>query len=222
LDIEKFLEKTYIFSDLPHLEVETLSKDSSLVKLSRNQILFTEGEIAKDFFIICHGKVSVYKLSHNGVEQVLHILSNGELIAEAAIFDEMTYPASCRGLEDVTLIRVPRDAFLDLVTRNPQNALRVMSAYSKKLKEFVKMIEYLSLNSITQRLAIYLIKNASRTGESYACQLHITKRKLASLLGTVPETLSRTLKQLKKENIISEENKIITIIDIETLRSKLT
>jgi CRP-like cAMP-binding protein len=93
-----------------------------------------------------------------------------------------------------------------------------MSGYSKRLRQFVAKIEELSLKDIKSRLAGYLLENSSEENGAVTCRLVYSKKELASVLGTIPETLSRALAFLKQKNLIAEKDNTIIIPDQEKLR----
>jgi CRP/FNR family transcriptional regulator len=94
-----------------------------------------------------------------------------------------------------------------------------MSAYSRRLRHLVAKIEELSLHDIKSRLANYLLNNYVVREKRYVVRLSLTKKDLASILGTIPETLSRTLNYLKREQLISEENNEIILHNLPKLKS---
>jgi CRP/FNR family transcriptional regulator, dissimilatory nitrate respiration regulator len=148
----------------------------------------------------------------------LHIHGPGDLVAEAAIFDSMVYPASCMALEKSALVRISRDGILDLIRKHPELALKMMSGYSKRLRQFVARIEELSLKDMKARLAGYLLANSNVENGETVFRLRHSKKELSSLLGTIPETLSRALAFLKQNKLITEAGNKITIPDAEKLR----
>ncbi len=56
--------------------------------------LFAEGEPCKGLYVVASGRVSVYRASPDGREQVLHVQEAGQPIAEVPLFDGGPYPAS--------------------------------------------------------------------------------------------------------------------------------
>ena len=221
LDILKFLGQVFLFSEIASEDLQQLAASAVPQRLNREQQLFAEGDEASHLYIVVHGKLSVYKVSYHGTEQVLHICSGGDLVAEAAIFNQKVYPAHCKAIEESLVVKLPARALFALIKRNPQNALKIMSSYAQKLREFVHMIEYLALNNVKQRVIIYLIKNAVLSEGRHVVTLDIKKRKLAALLGTVPETLSRNLRKLREAEVIGETDEGIEILDMESLRRML-
>jgi CRP/FNR family transcriptional regulator len=218
MEIRKFLSNTFLFISFTEKEIDLLLVSTSLKKVGRGEQIFSEGIDATAFFIVVSGKVKIYKLSPDGKEYTLHIHGPGDLVAEAAIFDSMVYPASCLALEDTTLMRVSREGFLNLIRAHPELSLKMMSGYSKRLRQFVAKIEELSLKDIKSRLAGYLIENSSVKNGVAVCHLSYSKKELSSLLGTIPETLSRALAFLKQKKLIIEKDNTIIIPDPEKLK----
>ncbi len=218
MDISTFLFNTFLFNTFTEKEINLLLASCSLKKVARGEHIFSEGLDATAFFIVVSGKVKIYKLSPDGKEYTLHIHGPGDLVAEAAIFDSMVYPASCMALEDTTLVRMSREGFLHLIKEHPELSLKMMSSYSKRLRQFVAKIEELSLKNIKSRLAGYLIGNSIVENDVTVCHLLYSKKELSSLLGTIPETLSRALAFLKQKKLIVEKDGAIIIPDPEKLR----
>jgi CRP/FNR family transcriptional regulator, dissimilatory nitrate respiration regulator len=218
MDIRRSLLDTFLFSSFSEREVGLLEASAAPKKVGKGEQIFSEGMEATAFFLVVEGKVKIYKLSPDGKEQTLHIHMPGDLAAEAAIFDSMVYPASCIALEDSTLIRISKDGFTGLIKTHPELTLKMMSGYSKRLRQFVAKIEELSLKDIKSRLAGYLLENSSKENGVTVCRLVYSKKELSSVLGTVPETLSRALAFLKHKELITEKNNTLIIPDSEKLR----
>ena len=142
MNIEKFLKTIFLFESLKPEDLRDIATGCQLVRLAKEEPLFQEGASAQYFYVIAYGKIGVYKLSPNGTETTLHMMEDRDIIAEAAIYGMNVYPASAKALADSTLIAVPASHYVELILSHPQNALKVMSSYSLKLKEFVTMIEF--------------------------------------------------------------------------------
>jgi len=219
MDIHNFLLNTFLFHSFTKKELGLLDAAASLREADKGEEIFSEGTDASAFFVVVTGKVKIYKLSPEGKEHTLHIHGLGDLVAEAAIFDSMVYPASCVALEKSTLVRISKEGILDLIRKYPELALKMMSGYSKRLRQFVAKIEELSLKDIKARLAGYLLANSRIENSETVFRLNYSKKEISSLLGTIPETLSRALAFLKQKNLIIEENNRIIIPDTEKLRA---
>jgi CRP-like cAMP-binding protein len=219
MDIRTFLLNSFLFSSFSKKEVGLLEASAAPKKVRKGEQIFSEGMEATAFFLVVDGKVKIYKLSPDGKEHTLHIHSAGDLVAEAAIFDAMVYPASCAALEDSTMVRISGEGFLNLIRVHPELSLKMMSGYSKRLRQFVAKIEELSLKDIKSRLAGYILEHSAVEKGATVCHLAYSKKELASLLGTIPETLSRALAFLKQKKLIIEKENMIIVPDPEKLKA---
>lgn len=219
IDIPLLLARVFIFESLPEKILARIAAVCSIKQLDRGETLFVDGQPARAFFIIVSGQVKIFKLAADGNEHILHIQKQGDLLAEAIIFDFETYPAYCQAIEPTVLIRIPKLEFLSLLKQFPDMMLKILNAYSKRLRLLVSKIEELSLYDIKARLARYLLKNSTLHEGQACCVLTLSKKDLAALLGTIPETLSRTLNYFKKNKIIAERKNKIIILSLSMLKS---
>lgn len=219
MDIQAFLARQFLFESLSQEQTALVAKFASIKKIKKGEQLFSEEQPATSFFIVVSGSLKIYKLSSEGSEQILHIQKSGDLVAEAIIFDFDTYPAYCEALENTILIRLSKPDFLRLLQHFPEITFKIMSAYSRRLRLLVAKIEELSLHDVKSRLANYLINNYAVKNNQNMVRLSLSKKDLASMLGTIPETLSRTLSYFKRAQLISEEKNDIIILNKKGLKS---
>jgi len=163
--------------------------------------------------VVLRGRVKVFKLSPKGREQTLMIMGPGEPVGEVAVFAGGSYPASAEALEPGELLYVPRQAFLDLVGREPEVAMRMLSALSKRLRAFTSLIEYLSLREVAERLAAHLLSLATEGAGEETIDLGVSRSQLSAAVGTVPETLSRAFQQLTQAGAVRTEGRRVHIRD---------
>jgi len=186
-------------------------------EFQRGGLVFSEGDAGNGFYVIIDGKVKIFKLSFDGKEQILHILGPGEPFAEVAVFTGSTYPANAIALEKSRLFFFPRKAFVELIAKQPALAMNMLATLSLRLKQFAHMIEALSLKEVPGRLAAYILVDRKQNSTGQSIKLAVSKTQLASLLGTIPETLSRILAKMNKQGLIEIDGSTITIIDREGL-----
>ena len=94
----------------------------------------------------------------------------------------------------------------------------MLAAVSDRLRRFTVQIENLSLKETPSRLAAYFLHILNQKSEDSSFTLEILKGQLASLLGTIPETLSRILAKMRETGIIEQDGKNIKIIDRDSLK----
>lgn len=214
MDKTTLLKKNPLFANLEDKDLALLEEICRDREAYKGELLFSEGDEAEGFFIVAAGRVKVFKLSPEGKERILHIVHPGGAFAEAAIFGDGLYPAYAEPIAASKLLFFPKKAFLDLLHARSQMAVNMIGGLSRFLRQFASQIEELTFKDVPARLAGYLLELA---GDDHRVELPVSKSQLASNLGTVSETLSRTLRKLSDENCIEVSGKNIRILDPDLL-----
>jgi CRP/FNR family transcriptional regulator len=213
------IENIPLFNGLPREQMEDLSTIAVKKAFSKGETVFSEGEEGTGFYVVITGRVKIYKLSPDGKEQILHIFGIGEPFGEVPVFAGENFPANAETLEASTTLFFPRLALLELIKQNPSFALNLLAILSRRLRSFAAQIEDLSLKEVPGRIAAHLLYLSEQKKGSTNLELTITKGQLASLLGTIPETLSRILGRMSGEGLISSKGPRIKLLDIEGLKT---
>ncbi|OFZ47750.1 MAG: hypothetical protein A2381_07090 [Bdellovibrionales bacterium RIFOXYB1_FULL_37_110] len=216
-NIKEYLPHVFLFNSLNAEDILAIAQVCALIRPKKNTLIFNQDTPADYFYVVVIGKISIFRVNKHGQEQVIHIHTDNEVVAEAAIFDRLKYPASCKTIKDSTLVKIPRSALINLIMTRPETALKMMSAYSMRLREFVSKVEYLTIVDVKQRILRYFFKNKMLVQGKFVVELNMTKKELAQILGTVPETLSRNLGKLKKDKLIKENQNHFEIIAMDKI-----
>ncbi len=215
------LKRCPLFAGLKEEDLKRVRAIATLRQIVKKDVLFSDGEEARGFYVIFSGKVKLYKIGPEGKEQILHIVSAPDSFAEAALFHEGSYPAFAEALTDCQLLYIPKRDFIQLIEKNPQLSLNIIVSLSQYLRRFASLIEELSLKEVSSRIAKYLLDlsmRASREGQNpKEVELDLSKSQLASKLGTISETLSRTLGKMKAKKIIDVRKNKILILNRQSL-----
>ncbi len=209
--VKDVLKSCFLFSGLSQSYIDQLEQIGQVRSYKKKEAIFFEGEPADGFYIIMSGKVKIFKLSSEGREQILHIFGPGEPFGEAAVFAGAMFPANSAAMEKTDVFYIPRAAFERLIKENPSLSLNLLAILSKRLMIFARMIGDLSLKEVPGRLATYLLITSAKRGGADSITLDLTKTQLASLLGTIPETLSRILSRMQRSGIIEVKGSRIEI-----------
>ena len=217
---KEIIAASILFSGLSDAELEKVTAIAILKSFARSESIFFEGDEGDGFYMVAEGRVKIFKMSLDGKEQILHIFGPGEPFGEVPIFHGQPFPANAMALVKSKLLFFPRTEFIELVTANPSLALNMLAMLSLRLRRFATQIENLSLKEVPGRLAAYLIYLGEEQGSPDQVTLDIPKGQLASLLGTIPETLSRIFAKMSEEGLIRVEGRTIYIDDFEGLQEK--
>lgn len=222
MELIELLKKSMLFSGLADNDLAQLAVITVRRAFKKGETLFSEGDEATGFYLLVSGSIKLCRISHDGREKVLHFVQPRETFAEAAFFGDGRYPAEARALEPGEVIFLPKEGFLELMTRNPNFTLNLVVSLSLQLRQFARQIEELSFADVTSRLASFLVRRANEKSATYGgityIDLGIKKGELAARLGTASETISRTLRKMMNEGIIEVQGNRVVIHQMEKLQ----
>jgi CRP-like cAMP-binding protein len=213
MEVGKRLAGIPLFEGLPDDQVSDLASIAVEKPYARSATIFSEGEPGAGFYVVLTGRVKIFKLSPDGKEQILHIFGPGEPFGEVPVFEGRAFPAHAEALENSTALYFPRNAFVSLIKGNPSLALNMLAVLSRRLRTFTVLVDNLALKEVPGRLAAHLLYLSQLKHGTDDLELDISKGQLASMLGTIPETLSRILARLTKHGYIESGSRHIRILD---------
>lgn len=189
------------------------------------ELIILEGAPAEGFFLLRKGRARIFRTGPDGKEQSFRIVGEGDTFAEVPVFDRGPNPASVEALTDCEAVLVPTDVLFGVMARHPEVAVTIMQHFARRLRAFTELIEQLSLQTVDSRLARYIYQLAREEGvstpEGVVVPRSITQQDLASLVGSVREVVSRTLKVMEEDEILEVRRKEIVVKDLQALRQRL-
>ena len=208
-----------IFAELPERQLEQVKNVAVSKNYAKGETIFLEKDEGNGFYMVAEGMVKIFKVSPSGKEQILHVFGPGEPFGEVPVFSGQRFPANAEAIRKSRLLFFPRTAFLGMITAHPSLALNMLAMLSMRLRQFTRQIENLSLKEVPARLAAYLLYLSTEQKREDVITLDISKGQLASLLGTIPETLSRILNRMNKQGLIETKDRTIRLLNREGLES---
>ncbi|MBZ7953277.1 Crp/Fnr family transcriptional regulator [Campylobacter taeniopygiae] len=178
-------------------------------KMQKNNILFYEGELAKNFFILLQGKIRVYKCAKGEKEITLHYFKPFDFIAEMPAFKRLNYPANAICEEESKILEINFIEFENLCNNNNEFNLILISSLLNKIKILEKKILQNSLDLKTKLLK-YILENEKKLDT-------ILQKQIAIDLNVRVQSLSRILKELKLAKLIDTKRGKIEIINKKAL-----
>lgn len=211
-----------VFSKLTAEQQERVLKKARRVYLEAGEHLFEYGDKAERFFQVVEGQIKLFRLSPEGGEKVIEIVTPGTLFAEALMFtDRGTYPVSAEALSQAELLAFDSKAFKAVLQESPETCVMLNAELSSWLEHLVEEVNALTLHNATLRVANYLLRlmpAVSPQGQD-GIRLPAPKHLIASRLSITPETLSRIFHNLTEAGFITVERDVVYIHDVEGLRA---
>ncbi|CUW39092.1 putative cAMP-binding protein-catabolite gene activator and regulatory subunit of cAMP-dependent protein kinase [Magnetospirillum sp. XM-1] len=194
-----------------------LLADSATVARRRSTLLFGAGDEADCFYIVLDGAVKLFALAQDGRESIVEIFGPGTSFAEAAMLSTGRFPLHAEVIEDATLIRVGRRAFLYTLHSDHALAYRMLAALAKWNRRLASEISDLKGLTPWQRVAEFLLAQAPAAEGRVEVLLPFNKEVLASRVGIRRESLSRVLGRLRVLGVHTSGN-AVRIDDVDLLR----
>jgi CRP-like cAMP-binding protein len=212
-----FLKYVPIFADLDSETLEKISKLGKMKNFYKESVIFLEQESGSAMFVIASGKVKVSRVSEDGREIILTILSESDFFGEMAILDGLSRSANVTAMEDTSLFIIQRSDFISLLYEHPEVSIALLLELTKRLRAADVKIKSLSLKDAEGKVATVILQLADDMGKIKQGNVEIEKlplqQDLANMAGTSRETISRTLHSFAKKNLIEMEGSKLRIID---------
>lgn len=215
MKIKELFAKAPLFSGLSDAEREVVAEAAVLRTFKRNERIVTQGENGDSFFIVIRGRVSVAVSSPDGREVILSTLGEGEPFGEMALLEDAPRSASVVATERTDVVILTRAAFFALLRRNFILTRSLLRSLSQRLRHADSTIEGLASLDVKGRLARYfrdLAMSRGRTaGGGWTVVYRPAQREIAGTIGSSRETVSRTMGQLARENLLIPKGRVVYV-----------
>lgn len=210
--------------------LERLSASALVRNFDKGYLLFTQDDAADRFYVVLSGAVKMFRETKDGVQVVTGLTSDKSVFGEMALFHNNKYPFSAEIIEKAEILSLPLSILEVEIDTNPAFSKHMMSLMAFREKMQDREIEHLSIQTAPQRIGCFLLKTLSTGGicgghdkafenKKISVTLPYDKTLIAARLGMQPETFSRALKKLKADTNITVNGALVTIEDIQVLRS---
>lgn len=206
-----------------HLDQESMNKvatKANTKNLKRGEYLYQAADEDNSVYIVHRGQVRIFRLAESGKEQLIRVLNPGDFTGESTIFSEDTYHDHfAEATKNTSICAINRDDLQGLINEHPEISMKILQSMSDRLQQSEKQTASVAIEQVTNRIIYYLEDLAGVEAEDETTvELPMTRKDIASYLGTTPETLSRKFKELENDGLIEQRPKNkIHIFSVEEL-----
>ena len=223
------LQGVTLFAGLAAATLREIAEAAAIRHYPPDTHVLLQGDDCQAAYFLLEGEARVYRVSEEGREQVLVRLVSGQSFNTVPVFQRAaTNPANVVTLTDVSLCVVARGAFLQLVQSHADLAMAVINDFAGRLAHLTDLVESLSLHSVEQRLARFLLDRATDPsgargnadpagGETTVHRW--TQQEIAVHLGTVRDVVGRELRAMEEAKILRIERGRIVLLRREGLEA---
>ncbi|MHA6251962.1 Crp/Fnr family transcriptional regulator [Oceanobacillus sp. CAU 1775] len=210
--------KVPFFNHLDYDEMMKITMKSTHKNFKKGEIIIHDGDPLDYLYIVHQGRVKIYQIFSSGKEQLLRILDPGEFLGEMALFTKKDMDSYAEAMEKTQICAIHRDDMQDLMNEYPTIAIKILEQFSNRLDMTEKLVGELSSKDVEMRTATYLVELAEKS-EVSEIVLPMSKKELASFLGTTQETISRRLSTFQSKGWIEQiGHRNINILNMEALK----
>ncbi|MCK9473115.1 Crp/Fnr family transcriptional regulator [Sulfurimonas sp.] len=200
--MKSYIKNTIFFQNIDEETIKKIETFTTEHKVSKNSIVFYEGDSPKHLYLLTKGVIKLYKTSSNHKEIVLKYFHNNELIGEVANFENIPYPATAKAYSDVEVLKIDFEKLKDIIFSNPNMAFNIQTSLIRKIKNLENIISTNLVLDSRERVAKYIYNHSEDFFETKNIEI-------AEILGVSPETLSRILKFFKDKEILNIKTKYV-------------
>lgn len=206
------LKRTPLLNALSPDQFQALLATSTVFDLAEGEFLFQQGQHLEQIFICTDGFIKLFRLTPNGDEKILEIISAGNSFAEAVLFlGGQQYPVHAVALKPAQVVGINADQYQQILRASVDVCFHLMGLMSKRMHWLLTEVDRLTLHNATFRLLTWLLEISTHSTNTVL--LDVPKHVLASRLSIKPETLSRILKRLSEQQLIRVDEQMIELLD---------
>ncbi len=214
------IRQHYLFSGLDDDIFDTLAAEIGIEAYEKGEILFHRGDPALAFYYVESGQIELSLISPDGQKKIIEVIAHGRTFAEAIVFmREGKFPVTAEALSDSVVYRIPNDTYRGILKNSSDACMRLLSDVCRHLHQRVQEIERLTIQNARSRLSSYLIDHIVETDDDEATvRLDLPKHIIASRLSITPETLSRLLRSMADDGILTVDDRLVFVHSLARLR----
>ncbi|GAA0176724.1 Crp/Fnr family transcriptional regulator [Clostridium sediminicola] len=215
-----------LLSNLKHEQLSKVSAGTIKTNYKKGERIFSQGDKARKLYIVCSGKVKVFRYTGDGKEQILYILSPSDFsfIGAFNLLKENEFDFSAEALEDTTICSLDKKDFDAILVENPKIMLKILEEAYDRINKVESLVDRLSTNDVSAKVAgllISLIKDFGvKTEDGIIINSTLNREEMGSYAGITRETITRRLRVMHDEGLIEiRNNKQILIKDMDKLKN---
>jgi CRP/FNR family transcriptional regulator, cyclic AMP receptor protein len=218
------LSESPLFHALPPERLDLVARTLLAGRFRKGQVVFHQGDDGDGMFLVESGLVRISAESIDGQEAILTEVRPGETFGELALLDGAPRSATAMALEETVTLRLPRQAFDDLLSTDPGFPRRILEAIAHELRRATHHVGELHFLDLPGRLAARLARmaRAIQPGEEHDVSLgrHYSQAELAAMIGGTRQSVNRYLGEFVGEGLIRIEHDEIVVVDVAALERR--
>jgi CRP/FNR family transcriptional regulator len=210
-----------VFCNLTPDALQDYNKIGVLTSHTRGAKLFTEGDPARNVFVICSGQMKISATSRDGKTMILKIAGPGDVMGLSAVLANVPHEVTAEAIEPCQVKMVRNQEFVDFLGRHGIASMHAAQSLSGEYLTVFHDAKRLALSgSAAGRLARLLLdwaRAAANGKPELRFTMALTHEEVANMAGTSRETVTRLLNQFRRDQWITIRGASMTIVKPDQL-----
>lgn len=178
-----------------------------------------KGQAVSGAYLVLEGELRVYTCSPDGAEATLYLLRPGDtcVLTLNCLFNDLRYPAWVEASANSRVVLIPGDLYRQFFAEEATIRDTTVKALSTLVFRLMDELEEVHTCNLEQRLARFLLNNASNDGV-----VQKTQQMLANHLGTTREVIARLMQGLTARGMVTTGRGKVAVKDAAGLASLMT
>lgn len=183
------------------------------------ETIFYEGEKPTGVYVVCTGKVKIYKASRTGQQLLLRFEHPGDLLGHISMFAGWPYADNAESVTESVVSMVDEETVRRFLDHHPQAAIAILHEMAKDVRRGEARARDIAFKPARSRLAGTLVRHIPNPPPKNPVVSALKRKDIAEMSGLTIETTVRLLKDFETKGYIRRDGKDIAVIDLEKLRS---
>lgn len=209
----KYLSRMNLFQGISTVELERIGTDIPIAPIAKGKLVASSHGSQGVMYLVKSGAVRLYTLTEGGKEFTVDVLTDGDMFGDTGSFT-MESGIFAVTLEDSIICKWDYERFTQVILVKPELAIKYIEMISVRLREVEELLEHMAYSTVKQRLLFLLYKLSLKFGVDLGIEdsegeagwvkldVDVTQQELASMAGSIRETVTELLSQFAAEGII--------------------
>lgn len=201
---------------------DNIHENKFINRYTKNQLIFMEGNFVDSINFIQSGRVKVFKKGAFGKDQIIRLISNGDIFGHRGLSDAEKFSISATSITDTLICSFDKAFFFKLLKSTPELTYNLMLYFANELNQEEKKLRDLSIFNVREKVAKALLTIIAAYGVNKENEINhaheLSRQDIAELVGLNSNQVTKILADLKEDNILETDNKQIKIINLKKLK----
>jgi len=216
---KKNYRRTGVFCFMTNEEYSLVCNAMQCMVYDKKCVLYSENSYLPGVYVVLEGIVKQVKYRHPKRPYILNLVTSSEVLGFRSVMTNEMACTTTEVVKEATVMLIPKGVFMKILMSNSYLFKYLMGEACRELNNTQNLILDVTQKNIRARTAQTLIQLKQKF--AVACddslQIQLSRDEFASVVGTVPETITRVFSEFKKDHLIEVERRYIKLLDVSQL-----